>query len=339
MDASLKPESFPVDVVLTWVDGADPVWNEQKQQYRKLSYPEEEAAPREAVHSSRFRDNGELRYSLRSVAAFAPWVRKVHLVTADQKPRWLNTDTVHLVSHRDIFPDAAMLPVFNSLPIECCLHRVPGLAEHFIYLNDDVMFGRQLSKDDFFLPNGDLRLWLVERGKKYMERLLGKLGGPALHSSSVAMAHHLVHERYGKRYPFVVSHYPKAMRCSSAAALWEAFPETIEAMLHSRFRSVADVHVGMLYLLYLLAEGRGTAYRINGLRRIIDVLTGKGAAHMGASIGDANCRRKMRAIALLRPRGFCINDSPKASESDLLAFRAFLEAMFPHPCQYEVSGT
>ena len=331
----IAQDTLHVDAVYTWVDGADPLWLEQKHLLgQKLSG--DFSAPEKGNDAARFRDNDELRYSLRSLERFAPWVRRVHLITADQKPEWLNIERVNLVSHRDIFPADVPLPVFSTRPIEFCVHRIPGLSEHFIYCNDDFLLGRPLAKNNFFLPDGRPRLWVVKRSKTYMQQLLSRLDSSASHASSVARSHALIKERYGLSFPFTLRHYPKAMRCSSAAALWEAFPEEITATLNSPFRSPQDLSVTMLYPLFLLAEKTGVSHSINGIRQICDIIACKGMAHMGASIGDSNARNKMRAIRLLRPKTFCLNDAPGASNADRQALKDFLAAMFPRPSKYEL---
>lgn len=335
MDPSQAQRQFPVDAVFTWVDGADPEWRERKRLLRQTLFGDK-GAPDDADNASRFKDNGELRYALRSLALHAPWVRTVHLVTAGHRPEWLNTDTVNLVTHEDIFPDSADLPVFSTRPIEFCVHRVPGLSEQFIYCNDDFMFGRSVVPGDFFLPDGLPLLWVVRRGEKHMEKLLGKLGSPSSHASAVARAHMLIRGRYGVSFPYVMRHYPKAMVRSQAAALWDAFPEEVAATLNAPFRSPSDVSVTTLYPLYALAENAGRARVINGARQVRDALSGKGVAHMGASIGDSNAAGKMRAIRFFRPRTFCLNDAPGASDEDRAALAAFLETMFPAPCKYEL---
>lgn len=326
-----------VDAVFTWVDDSDPVWLENKRLLRCSLFPDGNA-PDDADNASRFRDNNELRYALRSLALYAPWIRKVHLVTADQKPAWLNTQTVNLVSHGDVFPADVPLPVFSTRPIEFCVHRVPGLAERFIYCNDDFMLGRPVSPGDFFLPDGRPLIWVYKRGAKYMRSLAGKIGSPASHASAVARAHAMITGRYGDVFPYVLRHYPKPMVRSSAAALWDAFPREVRATLNAPFRSPSDVSVTMLYPLYLLAEGLGQAHIINGIRQIADVCSGKGLAHLGASICDDNARKKMRAVRVLRPRTFCLNDAPGASDKDRAALGEFLAGMFPEPCRYEQYG-
>jgi hypothetical protein len=98
------------------------------------------------------------------------------------------------------------------------------------------------------------------------------------------------------------------------------------------------VSVTILYPLYLLAEGLGEARIINGPRQFFDVVSGKGPAYMGASLGEKNVEWKMRMIRAFRPRTFCINDAPGASASDRDGLRGFLETMFPEPCKYELPG-
>lgn len=56
-----------IDLVYTWVDGADPVWQAEKAQYI------EEAGYYIGSRNCRWQDNEELRYSLRSVAAYWPF--------------------------------------------------------------------------------------------------------------------------------------------------------------------------------------------------------------------------------------------------------------------------
>src|SRR5690606_21432971 len=114
-----------------------------------------------AVDPARYESADELRYALRSVHYYASWVRQIHLVTAGQTPSWLDTShpKVRLVDHTEIFPPGAG-PVFNSHAIESRLHHVPGLAEHYLYLNDDVMFGRLVRPEDFFVGDRLLRFGL-----------------------------------------------------------------------------------------------------------------------------------------------------------------------------------
>ncbi|CAG5927464.1 N-acetylglucosamine-1-phosphotransferase subunits alpha/beta [Menidia menidia] len=117
----------------------------------------------EDVSASRFEDNEELRYSLRSVEKHAPWVRHIFIVTNGQIPSWLNLDNprVTVVSHQDIFLNDSHLPTFSSPAIETHIHRIPGLSQRFIYLNDDVMFGKDVWPDDFYSHSKGQKVYLT----------------------------------------------------------------------------------------------------------------------------------------------------------------------------------
>ena len=143
---------FPVDVVYTWVDGDDPEWDAARE--ARIAGMEGTARTREASGRARFLSRDELRYSLRSVHLFAPWVRQIYLVTSGQVPAWLARDAgVTVVPHAEIMP-ADALPTFNSHAIETSLHHISGLAEHWLYFNDDFFLGRPLRPEVLFSPAG-----------------------------------------------------------------------------------------------------------------------------------------------------------------------------------------
>ncbi|XP_016390279.1 N-acetylglucosamine-1-phosphotransferase subunits alpha/beta-like [Sinocyclocheilus rhinocerous] len=117
----------------------------------------------EDVSASRFEDNEELRYSLRSIEKHAPWVRHIFIITNGQIPSWLNLDNprVSVVTHQDIFQNQTHLPTFSSPAIETHIHRIPGLSQKFIYLNDDVMFGKDVWPDDFYSHSKGQKVYLT----------------------------------------------------------------------------------------------------------------------------------------------------------------------------------
>ncbi len=135
-----------IDFVVTWVDMADPKWQEE---FSKYSH--KKGNSKNGVSEARFRDGGFLRYWFRGVEKFAPWVRKIHFLTCGQKPEWLDTGNpkLHLVSHSDIIPKE-FLPVYNSAVIERYMYRIPGLSEHFVYFNDDFYIIDGVPQERFF---------------------------------------------------------------------------------------------------------------------------------------------------------------------------------------------
>ncbi len=145
---------FPVDAAYLWVDGADPQW-----QRRRDDALRDLGGPAESMDASRFRQHDELRYSLRSLSMFAPWIRHVYLVTDGQAPPWLDRSCTRLtlIDHRELMRDAGRLPTFNSHALAARLHHIDGLADHFVYLNDDVFFGRRTGAELWFAGNGQPR--------------------------------------------------------------------------------------------------------------------------------------------------------------------------------------
>jgi len=135
-----------IDFVITWVNMDDPEWQTE---FSKYSNNKENT--KNGVSKARFRDYGFLKYWFRGVEKFAPWVRKIHFVTSGQKPEWLDETNpkIHLVNHRDFIP-AEFLPTYNSVVIERYMYRIPGLAEHFVYFNDDFYIINNIQPERFF---------------------------------------------------------------------------------------------------------------------------------------------------------------------------------------------
>ena len=145
-----------IDVVYTWVDGDDPAWQARQRAVLEGLGKEGARHHRTGVSASRFKSRDELKYSLRSLQRFGPVFRKLHLVTDDQIPGWidLHHPDLSLVSHRDIFPDPSHLPTFNSHAIESNLHRIPDLSERFVYFNDDMFVSGPSVPEDYFDGRG-----------------------------------------------------------------------------------------------------------------------------------------------------------------------------------------
>ncbi|MCR5577535.1 MAG: Stealth CR1 domain-containing protein [Oscillospiraceae bacterium] len=141
------PGDFPVDFVVTWVDGNDPVWQAKKRQYEGSL----DSDTKKGNSAARYRDWNMFPYWFRAVEKYAPWVRYVFLVTDGQVPAWLDTGhpKLKLVTHRDYIPEQ-YLPVFNTNSIELNLWRIEELSEHFVYFNDDFFLSSPTRKEDFF---------------------------------------------------------------------------------------------------------------------------------------------------------------------------------------------
>ena len=230
--------TFPVDLVYTWVDGLDPAWNRAR--LDRLAGLTGTATTREASGRARFVSRDELRYSFRSVHLFAPWVRKIHLVTAGQVPDWLDPDhpQVAVVDHSAILP-ADALPTFNSHAIESALHRVPDLAEHFVYLNDDFFLGRPLRPETFFNPAGLAAVWLAPSS-------IGLDDTPDAppYLKAAWNNRRLLREAFGAVVTDNLAHAPYPHRRSVLEEIEKRFPDEVAATARSPFRS--DTNLSML---------------------------------------------------------------------------------------------
>lgn len=150
-------KSEEIDAVITWVDGNDPV--HQAKRARALAQIDGNKRlqlARNACDPTRFADCGERYYNIRLLRLNAPWIRHIHLITDNQRPHWLNTAEekrlgVRIVSHEEIFEGyTACLPTFNSRSIETVMHRIVGLADRFLYLNDDILIVQPVREVDYF---------------------------------------------------------------------------------------------------------------------------------------------------------------------------------------------
>jgi hypothetical protein len=157
------PRADAIDAVIAWVDGSDPMHHAKRKRY--FADPGGNAKPeRAATDERRFSDNDEIRFCLRSIRNYAPWVRTIWLVTDDQVPAAIDREkaelyNVRIVDHREIFRGyEQLLPTFNSRAIETMLWRIEGLADRFVYFNDDMMLVGPVEPTDFFSHDGKVKL-------------------------------------------------------------------------------------------------------------------------------------------------------------------------------------
>jgi hypothetical protein len=317
-------EDEAIDAVYTWVESRAPSFQATVRHYAAAG-PAEPGSDAASLHH--FRDSGELRLSIRSLFAFAPWVRRVHILTNGQVPGWLDSShrCVHLVTHAQVFPDPNDLPTFNSNAIEMHLHRIPGLARRFVYFNDDVFLGRPVRASDFFLPGGGQKIFLqdtvlpcdVRRGsprdracahtQTILDRLWGKPSSPRL----------------------LPAHSPQAYDRDKLFDLESVLQDDFRRTASHRFRAADDL---VLSVLYSYALNRAPAEME---RNQIEVL----ASH-SAQYGFLRLENKplwaIRAIADIlrrRPKFFCINDDTEGGRVVhllLLGMLAVLQMVVPN---------
>ena len=311
----------PVDIVYTWVDGEDPRWAREREASWARIHPG--TVNPHAANPERYRSHDELRYSLRSVDYYAPWVNRIFLVTAGQVPHWLDTGNprITVVDHREIFP-AEALPTFNSHAIEARLHRVPGLSEHFLYLNDDVFFGRRVGPERFFHGNGLAKFFLSEQTIP-----AGGISAADLPVDSAAKRNRaLLEERFGRTVSYKFKHAAHAQRVSTLQRIEQDFPADHARTTRSPFRSPEDISIPSSLAHYY---GYGIGAAVPGT---ID--------YRFCDISEASAPAKL--LRLLRNRDadvFCLNETGPAGvapERQDAMLNDFLDAYFPVPGSFEL---
>jgi hypothetical protein len=238
---------FPIDLVFTWVNADDEEWQELYAKYAP-------AKKSDATSRARFHNRNELLYSLRSWDQYAPFIRKVFIVSNCRPPEWidLNNPKIHWVPHETILP-ASALPTFSSHAIEACLHKIPGLADHFIYSNDDFLLTNRASAADFFYPNGIAKVRLEPYGQVNGDPYPGHpdyLNGAR--NSNV-----LIERVFATSPTQLVTHSPAAMRRDVLQELEIQFGDDLGRTIHNRFRAPDDVAVATyLHAHYAVLSGK-----------------------------------------------------------------------------------
>ncbi len=324
-----------IDIVYLWVDGNDPQWRVKRQ--RAAQTLTACSLSSMAVYGNvegRFRDNDELRYSLRALEKYFPDHGHVYIVTDNQTPAWLAaTSGITVVDHRDLIP-AGCLPTFDSGNIESYIHRIAGLSERYFYFNDDVFFGAPVDVDDWFWPGGVFTAWSddapvvgepllaeatsLENGCRLSRQWLAAHAGAPGREESY---HHT---------PRTFAHAPRPMLKTLLLAVETCAPDMFAAVRSTRFRVWDKPSIVSDFVLrWALAHG---------------VAQLKNYPHCYVSTGDAQTGEQL--LSLESEIGeldfFCINDTTDdAHEHDprLTQVRLALERMFSVPSRFEKVAT
>ncbi|WP_298497287.1 Stealth CR1 domain-containing protein [uncultured Algibacter sp.] len=143
----------PIDAVILWVDGDD-----EKHKEKMLPFLKNRDSLGSKKFRTRFDQVNEIQYTINSILKYASFIQNIFIITDNQTPNFLKENKtkikykkVSIVDHSAIFNGyEQFLPTFNCRPLETCLFRIPNLAEHFIYFNDDFFLINETKPTDFF---------------------------------------------------------------------------------------------------------------------------------------------------------------------------------------------
>jgi UDP-glucose 4-epimerase len=310
--------SFDIDMVFSWVDGSSKEFQAERAK-RMAEYTVGEGDDSEA----RFRQIDELKYALRSVYLFAPWVRRIFIATDSPAPAWLaDHPRVTIMRSEEFFADTSTLPTHNSHAVESQLHHIPGLAEHFLYSNDDMFFGRPVGPEMFFSPGGVTKFIEASTRIGLGENHPARSG----FENAARVNRALLMERFGKVTTRHLEHTAAPLRKSILLEMEREFAEDFARTAGSRFRSSTDISVtNSFYHYYALMTGRAVAQTQARVRYVETTLRA--------------ALRQMKRLGKRRDQDmFCLNDGSFPEISDEVrteAVTTFLQRYFPFPAPWE----
>ena len=226
-----------------------------------------------------------------------------------------------MVDHRDIFSDPTALPTFNSHAIESQLHHIDGLSEHFLYLNDDVFFGRPVDPELFFHGNGIAKFFLSEQAVDYQPRSAEDLPVDSAAKNNRA----LLEAAFGRTVERKFQHAAHPQRVSTLSRLEQEHAQEMRRTQHSRFRDPTDLSVASsLAHYYGFAIGAAVPGKLS---------------YRYCDINEPSAQAKL--LRLLRRQDadvFCLNEIDSTGintrKVDALT-RSFLNAYFPVASSFE----
>lgn len=320
--------SYPIDLVYLWVDGNDYKWKEKKEYWQQRT-----AYNNEVFSEYRFINNEELKFSLRSVEKYCSWINKIYIITDNQAPEWLKTcnDKINIIFHKDLISDKN-LPLFNSEAIETYLPYIPNLSECFLYANDDMFFGKYVTKNFFYDENQQP----IIRLKQQVSRRHCKNN---MYTRKILEMQKIIRKAFHKSYEYAPHHNIDAYKKSDFIECLEYFKEKVDMTRTHKFRTENDFQRSIIGY-YTLAKRNGRMKLYSRVDRWLDTysrikrfLNHKYCADsiMIDCVGEDYHKR----LNKYNPYLFCMNDIEKTTNADRVAMKKFLQELFPNKSEFE----
>ena len=311
-----------LDLVYLYVNANDEDWLNKRKQYSMDG----------SNQSCRFRDNGEFRFSLRSVEKYASWIRKIYIVTNSAMPEWFNAGNgkVCVVPHEEIMP-TEILPCYNSNVIESYIHKIPGLSEVFLYMNDDNFFGDYVTPDFF-----------VRDGKPIVRMVKAQFAPTTYYKTALCNANQLMEQHFGVKYELMPWHNVDTFSVTEMENCKEEFRVAFDEAKHKRLRTDGDIQKAIFqyYMIYRNTCSLVEYTRHHGLRNVWDYLLKimfprKYHDYMLVLMpGFANYRRTHLEL-FRKPKAACINDSEDTTPEHAKKYRELMNKAFPKKSSFE----
>ncbi|OQS03144.1 paladin [Thraustotheca clavata] len=338
--SELTEEGCPVEhleqlrhsaIVYTWVNGNEPCYNTRRV---KAGLPE--------GGTSRDKEIGELKYSIRSLLKFAPWLEgPIYIVSPGQIPDWLDMSNprIKVIDQDDLMPkDTVTFPNFDTNVIEQYLYRIPGLTDIFIHMNDDYIFVKDVQPSHIFTCHGGGIRMLTE--VNHIRHVPADGGNAWL--ASVRNTLQMTDEVYGGKHVYNFMKHAPFVYSRRAFEMIHKHPEfkpALDATAVNQMRSPKDLNVPLLHTVYMVEEGSkvlGIPYTMNPMSESNDVW-------LLVRLSDsADGRETMKTVfsRVLSGRGkeicLALNDEYSTKETaDIVQY--FYQELLPTPGPHELS--
>ena len=318
--------NFPIDLVYCWCNDADPIWNAKRTKYLQ----EEGKIVQKLSNDCRFIDNDELKYSLRSVEKYAPWINHIYIISDHQIPDWINktNQKITFINHEDILPEDN-LPIFNSEAIETALWNIPNLSEHFLYANDDFFLGNNVYPKDFFNSKGQAIVRQIKNSKNFDK-------DESLYARHVRDMQQLAKETWGKKINYQLHHNIDAYIKSEFYNCIDYFKELSSATAKQRFRQNKAFLRSMIGY-WMIADGKGKEKNIKKwkkkLLKIFPFLSD--IVKLDSVCCSISSPKGLKRLKKQKPKMFCLNDCENATNQNRLELKYFMEELFPEKSKFE----
>jgi len=305
---------YPIDLIYTWCDGVESKFKQEREFWRNKLGVKDSGNN----FNCQWMNNDELKYSLRSADMYAPWIRNIYIITNSQRPDWLKeTDRVKVVDVKDIMP-ACSLPTFNSQAIETCLPFINGLAEHFLYANDDMFFNNKVDKSFFF----------DEKGRPVV-RLQGKISKKTLlksqYARTIISAQNKVKDLTGKRIEYSPHHSIDSYTKTIFLDCMKDFKPDFERTVNQKFRCEDSLQRAII--LYRAIAKKEAVLRLIKPFNLFS---------RDSKCIAMNCPKKLKYLSYKPIKLFCINDDSRATDNDRKQIKEFLEHKFSEKSSCEI---
>jgi hypothetical protein len=343
-----KLRKLKIDIVYLWCDGSDPAFMTKK----RMAAARVGRVEHKSNTLARYTDSGELRFSLRSLEKYAPWINHVFIVTNDQVPLWLNTTNkkVTVVDQSQIIPKKYKPSLlFSSPAIESYLHRIPNLSEHFLYANDDMFFGSDVEPWFFFDRKGNpiirgFRIGGFSKRKKKLKEYIEKTN--KIYEQTILYSLQLVMEKF-RNVPDIFPHHNiDAYRRSYMEDTFSTFKKEYADTSSYPIRRRNTLQRAIIsYVDY--AKKRGTVRYVKSrhsplLRKFHFLTKYQDSLYRPLNYFDPKKTKQFKKFEKEKnwlKQGnfplFCFNDNSSSTETDRREANKFLNELFPKKSSFE----